>query len=101
MKSVSTRSTAGRRAAAGTVLALTAATLGLGLAGPASAANTIELQGTVTDAAGAPLGNALVSVFTAATGAPIDDIVPSRDGTSSFAALPAGPVKVEFEAEDP
>lgn len=51
----SNRSASRRRAAAGTAVALAAATLSVGLAGPASAANTVELEGTVVGSAGQPV----------------------------------------------
>jgi hypothetical protein len=55
MKLVFNRPATSRRAATGTVLALAAATLSLGVAGPASAANDVELQGHVSGVNGVPL----------------------------------------------
>lgn len=97
MKSVFTRSVTGRRAAAGTVLALAATSLSLGLAGPASAANTIELQGTVTGAGGAALQNVDV---TAVDGAGNDLETQPTDAAGHYQFdddVVVGAVKVEFD----
>jgi hypothetical protein len=97
MKSVFTRSAVGRRAATGTVLALTAATLSLGLAGPASAANTIELQGTVTGVGGAALENVDVTAIDAA-GNPLETDQTDAAGHYQFDDdVVVGAVKVEFD----
>jgi hypothetical protein len=77
MKFHSQRSAIGRRAATGTVLALTAATFSLGVAGPAQAANTIELEGTVTGTGGVPLEGIRVQAFDATTAQPLLNVTAS------------------------
>ncbi|HEX2896100.1 MAG TPA: carboxypeptidase regulatory-like domain-containing protein [Marmoricola sp.] len=101
MKSAMSRSVLGRRVVPGTVLAIAAATLSLGVAGPASAANTIELQGTVTGAGGAPLAGATVSVYDVNNeSSSIASTTTAADGTYSFDSLTAGQVKVEFAPDN-
>jgi hypothetical protein len=81
---------------------MAAATLSLGLAGPANAAQPVELHGTVIDANGTPLANAYVEVDNAAdVNDTIDSTVTDANGNYSFDALPAGAVKVWFAADDP
>ena len=84
MKFVFNRSAAGRRAAAGTVLALAAGTLSLGLVGPANAA-TIDLQGTLTGG-GAPLANAEVVAYDS-TGNEVETDVTDVNGHYEFSTL--------------
>jgi hypothetical protein len=103
MKLVFKRPVTNRRAATGTVLALAAATLSLGVAGPASAANSIELEGTVTGIGGAPVEGLVVYAYDASTGNVVMD---SNDlavytftdaaGQYQFDNLPAGTVKLNF-----
>ena len=86
MKLVFNRSSIGRHAATGTVLALAAATLSL--AGPASADPTItDLKGTVTGVGSAAVGGIDVRVFNAATNDLLGDQVTAPDGTYKFVDL--------------
>jgi len=101
MKSVFTRSATGRRAAAGTVLALAATSLSLGLAGPASATQSLELQGTVTGAAGVPLAGIEVVLYDATTGDPFDGVLTDVAGHYEFDNDFAGSVKVAFYPDSP
>ena len=102
MKSVLSRTAVGRRVVPGTVLALAAATLSLGFAGAANAAQPVELHGTVIDANGTPLANAYVEVDNAADeNDTIDSTTTDANGNYSFDTLPAGAVKVFFAADDP
>ncbi|MGY2876291.1 hypothetical protein ACVW00_003481 [Marmoricola sp. URHA0025 HA25] len=97
MKSVFTRSAVGRRAAAGTVLTLAAATLSLGVAGSASAISTIDLQGTVTGVGGTPLEGIHVEVYDAATGDSVETVHSDALGHYEFDDLVAGQYKVWVE----
>lgn len=102
MKSALSMSVFGRRAATGTVLALAAATLSFGVAGPASAANTIELQGTVTGASGAPLENVDVTAYDADTGDYLEGVVTDASGHYQFDDdVVIGSVKLNFEPNNP
>ena len=90
-------SAAGRRAATGTVLALAAATLSLGAAGSANAAQPIELQGTVTTTAGVGLADVDVVAFDATTGDYLNDVTTDANGHYQFDDdSVVGSVKLEF-----
>jgi hypothetical protein len=99
MKLVFNRPATSRRAATGTVLALAAATLSLGVAGPASAANDVELQGHVSGVNGVPLPNIYVEVDDAVTGGFLAWVYTDASGNYSFDNLPAGSVKVDFRPD--
>jgi hypothetical protein len=101
MKAFTSRSALGRRVAATAVLGLAATSLTLGLAGPASAVTTIDLEGTVTG----PDGGANVSVYVedAATngGDLSDSTVTDANGHYQFENLDFdGPVKIQFSDDD-
>jgi carboxypeptidase family protein len=103
MQLLSISSAAGRRAATGTVLALAAATLSLGVADSASAVQSIELQGTVTGAGGAPLAGVLVTAHDATTGAQINvaNVVTNASGHYQFDDdSVVGSVKLRFNPDN-
>ncbi|HEX7716971.1 MAG TPA: carboxypeptidase-like regulatory domain-containing protein, partial [Marmoricola sp.] len=98
MKAFTSRSALGRRVAATAVLGLAAASLTLGLAGPASADVTIsDLSGTVTDSNGAPADDVHVEVYDATDGTSLDSMHTDAAGHYDFTDLEFdGNVKVEF-----
>jgi hypothetical protein len=100
MKSVMSRSALGRRVAATAVLGLAATSLTLGLAGPANAVITIDVQGTVTGVAGAKLEGIHVEVYDGTTGDYIETTHTDVDGHYEFSDLTASSVKLWFDDED-
>jgi hypothetical protein len=103
MKLVFIRPVTCRGGATGNVLALAAATLSLGVAAPASAANSIELEGTVTGIGGAPVEDTVVYAYDATTGNVIMDSSNNSVYTTTDAAghyefdnLPTSSVKLYF-----
>src|SRR4051794_31899256 len=95
MKSVFTRSAVGRRAAAGTVLALAAATLSFGLAGPASAIPP-DIEGTVVGVGNAPVSDVCVDVYDASNDHFLQEVCTGVDGTYAFGGLGVSSVKLYF-----
>lgn len=99
MKSVLSPSGFGRRVASVAILGLATTTLSLGLAGAASAdPNTIELQGTVTGAGGAPLEGVDVTAVDAASGNDLETVATDSAGHYQFDDdVVVGSVKVMFD----
>jgi hypothetical protein len=99
MQSVMSGSALRRRMAAGAVVALSAATLSLGVGGPAHADTTVtDLKGTVTGVGGAALEGIHVEVFNATTGASLETLHTDAGGHYDFTDLEFdGNVKVLFE----
>jgi hypothetical protein len=94
MKSVMSSSALGRRVVPGLVVALSAATMSLGLAGPASALTTIDLEGIVHGVGGVPVQDACVDAYDASDGSYIDEYCTAADGHYEFDSLTASSVKI-------
>jgi hypothetical protein len=94
MKSVTPRSAFGRRVAATAVLGLAAATLSLGVAGPASAVGE-DLQGTVTGVGGVPLPDIHVTAYDS-TGSGVETVTTDAAGHYALSTLSTAPYKIRF-----